>query len=48
MVLYMKDKTKKKDEFVIINKFKENSSVDVKKSIEKVFKVFYNLQIKKI
>ena len=46
--LYMKDKNKKKDEFVIINKFKENSSVDVKKSIERVFKVFYNLQIKKI
>ena len=44
----MEDKTKKKDEFVIINKFKENSSVDVKKSIERVFKVFYNLQIKKI
>ena len=47
-VLYMKDKIRKKDEFVIINKFKENSSVDVKKSIERVFKVFYNLQIKKI
>ena len=38
----MEDKNKKKDEF------KENSSVDVKKSIERVFKVFYNLQIKKI
>ena len=48
LILYIKDKNKKKDEFVIINKFKENSSVDVKKSIEKVFKVFYNLQIKKI
>lgn len=44
----MKDKIKKKDEFVIINKFKENSSVDVKKSIERAFKVFYNLQINKI
>ena len=36
----MEDKNKKKDEFVIINKFKENSSVDVKKSIEKVFKEY--------
>ena len=44
----MTDKNKKKDEFVIINKFKENSSVDVKTSIERVFKVFYNLQINKI
>ena len=44
----MKDKNNKKDEFVIINKFKENSSVDVKKSIERVFKVFYNLQINNI
>ena len=44
----MEDKNKKKDEFVIINKFKENSCVDVRKSIERVFKVFYNLQIKKI
>ena len=34
----MKDKNKKKDEFVIINKFKENSSVDVKKSIEIIYK----------
>ena len=41
----MKDKNKKKDEFVIINKFKENSSVDVKKSIEKEI---INLQINKI
>ena len=44
----MKDKNKKKDEFVIINRFKENNSIDVKTSIEKAFKIFYNLQIKKI
>ena len=44
----MKGKNKKKDEIVIINKFKEKNSIDVKTSIEKVFKVFYNLQIKKI
>ena len=41
-------KEKKKNEIVIINKFKENNSIDVKNSIERAFKVFYNLQINKI
>ena len=42
----MKDKNKKKDEFVIINKFKENSSVDVKKSIYKLRK-YRNMKFNK-
>ncbi len=42
------NKEKNRNEIVIINKFKENDSIDVKKSIERAFKVFYNLQINKI
>ena len=38
---------KKKDEIIIINKFKETSSVDIKNAIEKAFKIFYNMQINK-
>ena len=38
---------KKNKDIVIINKFKETSSVDIKNVIEKAFKIFYNLQINK-
>lgn len=38
---------KKKDEIIIINKFKETSSVDIKNALEKAFKIFYNMQINK-
>ena len=38
---------KKKDEIIIINKFKETSSVDIKNAIEKAFKKFYNVQMNK-
>ena len=43
----MSDNKVKKKEIVVINKFKDSNSVDVKKSIEKAFKMFYNLQINK-
>ena len=42
------NKKKKKDEIVIINKFKESNSIDVKSSVERAFRVFYNLQINKV
>ena len=38
---------KKKKDIVIINKFKETSSIDIKNAIEKAFKIFYNVQINK-
>ena len=38
---------KKNTDIIIINKFKENSSVDIKNAIEKAFKIFYNIQINK-
>lgn len=38
---------KKKDEIIIINKFKETSSVNIKNAIEKAFKIFYNIQMNK-
>ncbi len=38
---------KKNKDIVIINKFKEISSVDIKNAIEKAFKIFYNVQINK-
>ena len=38
---------KKNKDIVIINKFKETSSVDIKNAIEKAFKIFYNVQINK-
>ena len=41
----MKDKEKKK--IVIINKFKETSTVDIKSTIENAFKIFYDLKINK-
>ncbi len=43
----MGNKTKKKDEIVIINKFKENSSEDVRVSISKIFEMFCNMQLTK-
>lgn len=38
---------KKNKDIVIINKFKETSSVDIENAIEKAFKIFYNVQINK-
>ena len=38
---------KKKDEIIIINKFKETSSVDIKNALEKAFKIFYKVQMNK-
>lgn len=38
---------KKKTDIVVINKFKETSSVDIKSAIEKAFKIFYNVQMNK-
>ncbi len=45
--LTMGKKTKKKDEIVIINKFKENSTEDVRVSISKIFEMFCNMQLMK-
>ena len=39
--------SKKKDEIIIINKFKENEIVDIKELLENAFKLYYNLQIAK-
>ena len=38
---------KKKDEIIIINKFKENEIVDIKELLENAFKLYYNMQITK-
>ena len=43
----MDKKTKKKDEIVIINKFKKNSAEDVRISISKIFEMFCNMQLTK-
>ena len=43
----MSKKTKKKDEIVIINKFKENSTEDVRVSISKIFEMFCSMQLTK-
>ena len=43
----MGEKKKDKDQMVIINKFNEKSSADVKGTIENAFKIFYKLQINK-
>ena len=43
----MNNKTDKKDEIVIINKFKDANSIDAKTSIENTFKFFCNLQLNK-
>lgn len=45
--IVMSKKTKKKDEIVIINKFKENSAEDVRVSISKIFEMFCNMQLAK-
>ena len=45
--IVMSKKTKKKDEIVIINKFKEESSEDVRVSISKIFEMFCNMQLMK-
>lgn len=36
---------RKTEEITIINKFNEKASVDVKKSIENAFKMFYSLKV---
>lgn len=38
--------SKKKDEIIIINKFKENEIVDIKELLENAFKIYYNMQTK--
>lgn len=45
--LEMSEKSKKKNEIVIINKFKENSAEDVRVSITKIFEMFCNMQTAK-
>ena len=45
--LEMSEKSKKKNEIVIINKFKENSAEDVRVSISKIFEMFCNMQLTK-
>lgn len=45
--IVMGKKTKKKDEIVIINKFKEESSEDVRVSISKIFEMFCSMQLTK-
>ena len=37
---------KKKEEIIIINKFKENE-IDIKELLENAFKLYYNMQITK-
>lgn len=37
--------SRKKDEIIIINKFKENEIVDIKELLENAFKLYYNMQI---
>ena len=38
---------KKEKDIIIVNKFKEKSKNDVKSSVEKVFKMYYELQVNK-
>ena len=38
---------KKKDEIVIINKYKESKAEDVRTSISKIFEMFCNLKLSK-
>lgn len=42
----MNRKTRKKNEVTIVNKFKENETVDIKELLENAFKIYYNMQIK--
>lgn len=39
--------SRKKDEIIIINKFKENEIVDIRELLENAFKLYYNIQITK-
>ncbi len=39
---------KKKNEIIIINKFKENSNTDINATIIKLFEAFLSTQLKKI
>lgn len=41
----MSEKSKKKNEIVIINKFKENSAENVTTAISKVFEMFCSMQM---
>lgn len=43
----MSEKSKKKNEIVIINKFKQNCAEDVRISITKIFEMFCNLKLSK-
>lgn len=43
----MSEKVKKKNEIVIVNKFKENSAENIISTLSKVFEVFCNMQITK-
>lgn len=42
----MSEKFKKKNEIVIINKFKENSAENITTALSKVFAIFCNMQKK--
>ncbi len=41
----MSEKSKKKDEIVIINKFKENGTENVTTTLAKIFEIFCNMQM---
>ncbi len=41
----MGEKVKKKNEIVIINRFKENSAESITTTLSKVFEIFCNMQI---
>lgn len=43
----MSEKARKKDEIVIINKFKENGAENVTTVLAKVFEIFCNMQMAK-
>ncbi len=43
----MSENTKRKDEIVIINKFKENGAENVTTVLAKVFEIFCNMQMAK-
>ncbi len=42
----MNEKTRKKNQVTIVNKFKENEIVNIKELLENAFKIYYNMQIK--
>lgn len=43
----MNEKVKKKNEIVIINRFKENTAENITTTLSKVFEIFCNMQITK-